>query len=619
MASYSPWCAAVRGNPNRIVRRYAVHILLACAVAATVAAFSNRAVYIDENLFLRVAQMKHDWGVFPSGEWLFFGNVAPLAAHTHSPFGEYCLSLLFGILGRFDEPAFRLAFGAFFSIVAVLSFYGLARRVSSHPGLQALLFLASPAFFVFSPTLMMDVPMLAFFLAGLHAYLKGTAGSRRGLPAAAFCFTVSIAFGYAAIVPLACLFVTAWWKRRPLLELMALAAPFVAVALWAIALTVHYGELPFIQTARHFSRVGSIGQNVLAVPSFLGGVTLCPWLLVMLSLHENRRSILGVTVASVTSAFLLSCFVGWITYRYGLWYVFLASAGIALILLFAKQLPALLRNGGMLEAFVALSFPGVLLFFVIVGEFISARYLLLALPCLYLALLHGAPQKQLVVLIIGTLGVSILVAVADYRFVNVYRDWVTANIASVEQGIHVWNSGESGLRFYLEERGIGTLSYVDSRPQGGDLVVRQRMFRYSLPERIETMLVTLRTWELTDPFPIRTFNQEAGAGFHGSTLGLVPFAVSRRPYDVVEIAEITPLAQAKPAAVWSEQGPLLIQKDTVVTVPVKLPARAHVEYELEGNGAVEIRDGVVTLRKDQVGSIRWRNFRMVPETLASGQ
>jgi hypothetical protein len=273
----------------------------------------------------------------------------------------------------------------------------------------------------------------------------------------------------------------------------------------------------------------------------------------------------------------------------------------------------------MLEAFVALSFPGVLLFFVIVGEFISARYLLLALPCLYLALLHGAPQKQLVVLIIGTLGVSILVAVADYRFVNVYRDWVTANIASVEQGIHVWNSGESGLRFYLEERGIGTLSYVDSRPQGGDLVVRQRMFRYSLPERIETMLVTLRTWELTDPFPIRTFNQEAGAGFHGSTLGLVPFAVSRRPYDVVEIAEITPLAQAKPAAVWSEQGPLLIQKDTVVTVPVKLPARAHVEYELEGNGAVEIRDGVVTLRKDQVGSIRWRNFRMVPETLASGQ
>ena len=106
---------------------------------------------------------------------------------------------------------------------------------------------------------------------------------------------------------------------------------------------------------------------------------------------------------------------------------------------------------------------------------------------------------------------------------------------------------------------------------------------------------------------------------HGSTLGLVPFAVSRRPYDVVEIAEITPLAQAKPAAVWSEQGPLLIQKDTVVTVPVKLPARAHVEYELEGNGAVEIRDGVVTLRKDQVGSIRWRNFRMVPETLASGQ
>jgi len=58
----------------------AVCILLALSVVANVAAFSNRAVYIDENLFLSVARMTRDWGVFPSGEWVFFGGVAPLAA-----------------------------------------------------------------------------------------------------------------------------------------------------------------------------------------------------------------------------------------------------------------------------------------------------------------------------------------------------------------------------------------------------------------------------------------------------------------------------------------------------------------------------------------------------------
>src|SRR4030095_6567522 len=159
-----------------------------------------------------------------------------------------------------------------------------------------------------------------------------------------------------------------------------------------------------------------------------------------------------------------------------------ASAGVSLILLFARQLPGLLQNSGILKTFLAFTFPAVLLFFIVVGEFISARYLLLAMPWLYLALFQRAEQRQLGMMIATTLVLSIAVATADYRFVDAYRDWVTANVASVEREGHLWNSGESGLRFYLEERGAHTLSNADARPQGGDLIVRQRMFRYALPE-----------------------------------------------------------------------------------------------------------------------------------------
>jgi len=611
----------LKGRPNpQNHRQIRVCVLLAFGVVANVVAFSNRAVYIDENLFLSVARMTREWGVFPSGEWFFFGNVAPLAAHTHSPFGPYCLTLLLAIFGRFDEQALRLVFGSFFSMVAAVSFYSLARRVSNHPSWLALLFISTPAFFVFSPTLMMDVPMLALLMAGLVVYLRGVEGAHLNLLGAACCFTISVAFGYAAIVPLACFFAGALWRRRPVSELMALATPFVVFVLWEIALTIHYGELPLLKTAGHFARVGSIAQNTLAMPSFLGGVTVFPWLILLLSFRKERRATFRVAVASVAVASLLSVFIGWITYRYGVWYIFLASAGVALLLLFARQVPGLLQSRGVLEVFVALGFPGVLVFFIVIGEFISARYILLAVPWLYLALLRHIGSRQLAVMAVATLALSLAVAIADYRFVAIYRDWVAANLSLVERdGVKIWNSGESGLRFYLEERGASTLSNVDRRPQGGDFVVRQRMFRYGLSERIETMLVTLRTWELTDRFPLRTFNQEAGAGFHGSGLGMVPFAVSRRPYDFVEIAQITPLAQAQPPAVWSEQGPLLIQDDTVVTMPGKLPPHTRVEYELEGQGTVEIHDGLVTLRKDQAGSIRWWNFRMVPEALVSGQ
>jgi hypothetical protein len=463
---------------------------------------------------------------------------------------------------------------------------------------------------------MMDIPMLALLLLGLHWFIDDTDSAARRY-GAALCFTVSVAFGYAVLIPLACLLGAALWTRRPARDLMVIATPFVVLGLWAVALTIHYGELPFVRTARHFASVGSVAHNLIATPSFLGGVAVFPWLLVLVSGPESRHSHIRTALISIGAALLLSGFVGWITYRYGIWYIFLASAGVFLILLFGRELPPLLQSRTTFQTFLALAFPGVLIFFIVVGEFISARYLLFAVPWLYLTVLGRAERKPLVLLLMGTLMLSVAIATADYRFVNAYRVWVADNMTSVKaSGIPIWNSGESGLRFYLEQQGASTLSAVDPRPQGGDLVVRQRMFRYSLPERIETMLITLKTWELNDGFPLRTFNQEGGAGFHGSGLGLVPFAVSRRPYDVLEFAQITPLAQTLPAAVWSEHGPILDQKDAAIPVPMKLPPRARVEYELEGEGSVSVEDGRVTLRKAQEAPIRWRNFRFVPSALA---
>ena len=606
----------VKISPDLQSTHPATYFLLACTVLANIAWFSDRAVFIDENLFLGVARMTREMGILASGDWLFFGGYTPLAAHTHSPFGEYCLALLFALFGKFDEQLFRLTFGSVFSILAAVSFYWIARRESRHPTLLTLLFISSPSFFVFSPTLMMDIPMLALLLLGLHWFLDDSdSAARRG--GAALCFTISVAFGYVALVPLACLLGAALWTRRPARDLMVIATPFFALGVWAVALTAYYGELPFVRTARHFASVGSVTRNMVATPSFLGGVAVFPWLFVLVSGAESRRAHLRAAVVSVVAAVLLSVFVGWITYRYGIWYIFLASAGLFLILLFGRELPALLQSRRTFQTFLALAFPAVLLFFIVVGEFISARYVLIAVPWLYLSVLSKVERKPLALLLAGTLLLSMAIATADYRFVNAYRDWVTDNVTSVQtSGIPIWNSGESGLRFYMEQQGAPTLSNVDPRPQGGDLIVRQKMFRYSLPERIETMLVTLKTWELNDRFPLRTFNQEGGAGFHGSGLGLVPFAVSRRPYDVLEFAQITPLAQTSPAAMWSEDGPILDQKDARISVPMKLPPRTRVEYELQGKGSVRIEDGHVTLEKGQEASIRWRNFRFVPSALS---
>ena len=143
------------------------------------------------------------------------------------------------------------------------------------------------------------------------------------------------------------------------------------------------------------------------------------------------------------------------------------------------------------------------------------------------------------------------------------------------------------------------------------------MFRYSLPERVETMLIPIKEWLLLDRFPIRTFNAAAGAGFHGSGLGMVPFIPSRKPYDLLEVAEITPLADATPAAVYSKDGPILIQKVEALSVEVPVLDKGRIEYEMYGTGRMQIREREVIFNKDAGEEIIWRNFRIVPESLAA--
>src|ERR1700758_3959342 len=128
------------------------HILLTLAVVAAIAPFSSRAVYMDEHIFLKIGRVAQTNVFFPQDTTgMFFGiPMKNFAAHTHPPVGEYYLGLLYSIFGQFREVPFRLAF-SIFPIVAVLSFYSLARRFTQYPMLVSLLFAASPAFFVYSP------------------------------------------------------------------------------------------------------------------------------------------------------------------------------------------------------------------------------------------------------------------------------------------------------------------------------------------------------------------------------------------------------------------------------------------------------------------------------------
>lgn len=582
------------------------YVLLAVIVLASVAPFSTRAVFLDEHIYLQIAKSAQSNWAFPQDTpKLFFGTrSANFADHTHPPVGEYCLAIVYKIFGGYREIPFRLAF-SIFAVSAVLAFYQLAQRFTAEPFLVAVLFAVSPAFLVYAPTMMMDVPMLAFLLAGLAFYFAHVQGDKKTLPLASVCFVLAVGTGYTALMPLGCFYLGLMASRRPWKEVAAVAAAPVAVGLWLIVVTFHFGSFPLTRTVQYYASQGSIFRNLMATLSFLGGVCVFPWII------GGKRIVIAASLGIVA---LLALFASWPSSAYRLWFMTLAAFGIVMLIVFAdaaRRLIASGENSG--EAFLILWAPATLVFFIVVADMINARYVLLALPALYLLIFREASRRRLIYAIIPTAALSLALAFADMSFVNSYRSWVENTIPPLQQqGFRVWSATESGLRFYLEQRGAITLAATDVTPAPGDLVVRHDLFHYGLSDRLGPVLTGLKTFTLNSRFPIRTYNARAAAGLHDSNIGLVPFAFSSEPFDRIEVAEVCPL----PEAVWSPAGPIFQQTEPERHFRMKIPSNTKIEYDVDGDGTAQVLSDRIVLTKGLAPAIVWRNFRIVPKQFA---
>ena len=604
---------------------WVVYLVLALIVLAGVLPFADRAFYMDEHIFLLLARSARSNWMFPADTpVLFFGTRhADFASHTHPPVGEYFLAGIDWLMPEFNEAPYRMLF-AVFPIMAALGFYSVARRFARAPLMLTLLLIASPAFFVMSHTVMMDVPMLAFLLVGLALFLSHIDGSRGRLIPASVCFILAAGIGYTALVPLGCLFLWALYRRRPWVELAAIAAAPTALAIWLGAMTVHFGRFPLADTVSFYlNQPRSTYGNVLATFSFLGGVGLFPWAFASI-VDIGRKALWTVAAGAIGIASILTVPLTWSSANYRLWFIVLASAGLATL---GVAFVGVFQRRARLPAhhsLVALWVPAVLIFFVIVGDMINARYILLALPALYLLMFSGARAGRIAPAAAVTWILSVGIATADYRFANGYRDWVDHTLTPLQQqGFRVWGAAESGLRFYLEQQGVDSLAATDLDPVGGDLIVQHNMFRYSLAEKLTVLLIRLNRYELTDWFPVRTFNTQAGAGFHDSRFGLVPYTWSRVPFDYVEVSQLSPLVGSlsgtdkgpHPQPVWSPEGPILVQREEIERFPFRSPPNAELRYELEGNGLAVLGDGFIELRQLGSSTVIWRNLRVVPPSL----
>jgi len=274
---------------------------LTLATILCLAPFANKAVHIDDYLFLRSAKQILAHPADPFGTTVnWYDFEMPLPDVTQNPPGVcYYLAAAGGLLG-WSEPALHLSL-LIPAIAAVLGTYTLASRLCKQPALAALIALGSPVFWLSATTLMSDVPMLALWLWATEFWLRGLerrSHGRLALAAALVALAALTKYFGAALIPLLLVY-TVVRERRPSWKLLWLALPIVALTAYDLWTAHRYGH-GMLSGAGLYARMhqvsGPLWQRGLIALSFAGGCLL-PLLFVAHRLW-SWRALAGALVAA---------------------------------------------------------------------------------------------------------------------------------------------------------------------------------------------------------------------------------------------------------------------------------------------------------------------------------
>ncbi len=269
---------------NALIARFRVipaWVWLVLLTAALLLPFINKAVHIDDTLFLRAAeQIQRDPIDFYGGHLNWVGVTRPMTDNFHNPpLASFYLALVAALFG-WREPALHLAF-LLCAVAAVWGIYRLAGRFCRHPGTAAALALVMPVFLVSATSLMCDVMLLAFWAWAVFFFDRGLERDSRAdllagglLAGLGFC----VKFPALALVPLLATYGFCrkqrfgWW-------LGAACIPLLFVGAYEWSTTVLYGKGLFHFAAAMSSharsqQISSIIARQFVGLSYLGGCFL---------------------------------------------------------------------------------------------------------------------------------------------------------------------------------------------------------------------------------------------------------------------------------------------------------------------------------------------------------
>ena len=489
-------------------RRLAV-LLIVVVVLLLRLPFLNQAIQGDDPYYIFGAQHALIDPAHPThAKYVFQGELVDMRGHPHPPLNSWVLAALIAVFGDVYEVPFHAAYIAF-SLIAAFAMWSLAKRYSPHPLAATLLFLAVPAFVVNGNSFEADLPFLAFWMAGIAAFIAGHFGW-----ATAFLFLAAMT-AYQAVVATPILWVWCWFHARRSKALWAVAlTPVITVACYQAYERLTSGALPATVLAGYFSAYGlqqlaNKLKNAAALTAHTG------WLIFPVAVAAAFRSRWPVAVvAAVAGAFIDPHPLFWASFAIG-----------------AMTIAWCIRKPDFLTAWVLLFFAAALALF-FAG---AARYLLPMAAPLAILTTRQLSNRWLYPAFAANLALGLALSWVSYQHWDGYRQFVRS-VPEVWASDRVWMNGELGLRFYAESNGALPLARSQAVDTGHWVISTALGF----PVPVTAPLAHVKDFEIRPTLPLRMLGLGARSAYSTAAFGLRPFDITTEPVDRVKLELVRP-------------------------------------------------------------------------------
>lgn len=456
-----------------------VAAVVAILLLATVP-FLNKAIHIDDVLYLRVAEQirRTPWDPLRGAVLWDAEDGLPASlfdTNYNPPLWNYVLA---GALGTFaqDRAEWKLHLVESLAVwLAGFAVFQLSRRFSRHPVWCTGLIFWGP-FFLPGQNLMLEAPMLALWCWSLEFAVRAWRTNRwRWILLAGAGLSAAVMTKYTAGLLLPLLVLGSLWHRRPKGLWMA-ALPVLTVLAWTAHCIWFHGQ-PHLGSQRFQLGWEEIPLRILTVVRCVGAVTIFGPIVALVLWRAGAAARLWLVALSVGAVLLAWMDLLRIVERVTLmfqWHlsnlmmahylvfsfhgavILLGAVGVACSRWFSgRRTLRTLDAEGFLECWIA----GLLAFNVLCVPFNAIRHLLIGLvPAVWWMSiqLHRCGDSTWLRRAMFTCSTVLGFALAwgDYEFAGVYRDVAQKKVLPfAATGAPVWFTGTWGFAYYASQAG----------------------------------------------------------------------------------------------------------------------------------------------------------------------